>query len=133
MGAKQTPAAVSWFFSGRRDRASISQAKEYSQGAEEGFRVVLALVDRGWSGAALQKEVDRLPGAASGVFDGERDVTREFNILTDEAEIGCTLGYDRRAIGATARKPDVVDVQAGHRGCRSKSATTRSRSWSKRR
>ena len=41
MGANQTPAAASWFFSERRVRTLISRGEEYSQCGEEGFRVVL--------------------------------------------------------------------------------------------
>src|ERR1700722_14521966 len=95
----------------RRTASSSSELPGYErlQRAEQRLRIMIALVDVRWLGAALQQCVDRFPGRASRILDGERHLLLDFDVLADETEIGGSRLNWRRTVGTRPRHPDIVD------------------------
>src|SRR6476659_10984407 len=59
------------------------------------LRIELALINGRRRRATLEQAVNGVPGGASGVFEGERNVLRDLHALADESEIGRPLRHDR--------------------------------------
>src|SRR3984957_11631377 len=91
--------------------SDLRQTQEYFRRLPYATRIALASVDGRRGGGALQPP-NRFEGRAGGIFEGERDVPIDFDVLTEKAEVGHALGNDRRPVAALALQPDVVDV--GH-------------------
>ena len=65
--------------------------EKHLQRAEQRLRIVLALINGRRRGAALEQKVNRFPRRAGRVFDGERHIPRNLDVLADESEIGRPL------------------------------------------
>src|SRR5262249_29902956 len=85
---------------------------KHLQCVEQRLRIKLTLIDGRRHGAALEQDMDRLPGRADGALDGEGYFSGHVDVLADESEIGRTLWNGGRHVAAAPGEPDVVDV--GH-------------------
>src|SRR5262249_11463868 len=89
-----------------------SLTDKHLQCVEQRLRIILTLIDGRRHGAALEQDMDRLPGRADGALDGEGYFSGHVDVLADECEIGRTLWNGGRHVAAAPGEPDVVDV--GH-------------------
>src|SRR5262249_16369618 len=89
-----------------------SLTDKHLQCVEQRLRIILTLIDGRRHGAAVEQDMDRLPGRADGALDGEGYFSGHVDVLADESEIGRTLWNGGRHVAAAPGEPDVVDV--GH-------------------
>src|SRR5271165_7407896 len=79
-----------------------SLTEKHLERVEQRLRIVVGLINGRRLGAALEQGVNGIPGGAGGVFDGERDLLRNLDVLADEAEIGRPLGDHARPVALPA-------------------------------